>query len=236
MKTILPYIALAMFVASIGYAFYLREPPTDVVAPIAGGLHESAAPTTTSTSLPSSAAPTAASVLASTSTSQKTYTNPLYHFSFRYPKDLVIDEQDGADGSLTLAFQDPTTNEGFEVYVTPYSGTQITKQEFQLDEPSGVIQEQTDVMIDGVRATMFYGNNTIMGDTREVWFINGGYLYEVATYKQLDAWLGAIMQTWQFTPLTVTSTLSHHSTCTGRAVNRAPATGASTTQATSVSP
>jgi len=51
-----------------------------------------------------------------------------------------------------------------------------------------------------VRATMFYGNNPIMGDTREVWFINGGYLYEVATYKSLDTWLAGTMQSWKFLP------------------------------------
>jgi hypothetical protein len=37
-----------------------------------------------------------------------------------------------------------------------------------------------------------------MGDTREVWFIKGGFLYEVTTYKQLDTWLAQILQTWQF--------------------------------------
>lgn len=37
-----------------------------------------------------------------------------------------------------------------------------------------------------------------MGDTRELWFIHNGYLYEVATYKTLDAWLAGIMQMWQF--------------------------------------
>ena len=31
---------------------------------------------------------------------------------------------------------------------------------------------------------MFYGSNSIMGDTREIWFINTGLLYEVTTYKQ----------------------------------------------------
>jgi hypothetical protein len=35
---------------------------------------------------------------------------------------------------------------------------------------------------------------------REIWFIHGGFLYEVTTYKQLDSWLTPIMQTWQFTP------------------------------------
>src|SRR5271157_4329517 len=65
-------------------------------------------------------------------------------------------------------FQDTKTDQGFEVYVTPYADKQITPQRFKLDEPSGVIQSPTDVVIDGERATMFFGNNTIMGDTREV--------------------------------------------------------------------
>ena len=37
-----------------------------------------------------------------------------------------------------------------------------------------------------------------MGDAREVWFIKNGFLYEVTTYKELDAWLASIMQTWKF--------------------------------------
>ncbi len=48
--------------------------------------------------------------------------------------------------------------------------------------------------IDGVAATMFYGSNPIMGDTREIWFINAGFLYEVTIYKQLGlapvSWTG----------------------------------------------
>jgi len=71
-------------------------------------------------------------------------------------------------GGVTVSFQDTKTDQGFEVYVTPYADKQITPQRFKLDEPSGVIQSPTDVVIDGARATMFFGNNTIMGDTREV--------------------------------------------------------------------
>jgi hypothetical protein len=37
-----------------------------------------------------------------------------------------------------------------------------------------------------------------MNDTREVWFIKGGLLHEVTTYKELDAWLKPIMQFWKF--------------------------------------
>jgi hypothetical protein len=58
----------------------------------------------------------------------------------------------------------------------------------------------TAVIIDGVPATAFYGSNSVMGDTREIWFIHGRFLYEVTTTNQLDSWLVPIMQTWQFTP------------------------------------
>jgi hypothetical protein len=109
-------------------------------------------------------------------------------------------EQPDTPEAFTVALQDPANNDGFEVYVTPYSGTQVTEQEFKLDEPSGVDNQPTHVAVDGVPATMFYGSNSVMGDTREIWFIHGGFLYEVTTYKELDSWLAPIMQTWRFTP------------------------------------
>ena len=82
--------------------------------------------------------------------------------------------------------------------MSPYSGTHITDAQFQLDEPSGVIQDRTDTTVSGVPATTFFGHNDAIGDTREVWFIKGGLLYEVTTYKELDAWLKPIMQSWHF--------------------------------------
>ena len=42
-----------------------------------------------------------------------------------------------------------------------------------MDEPSGVYKEPREVIVDGVCATAFFGNNDIMGDTQEVWFIHG---------------------------------------------------------------
>ena len=126
------------------------------------------------------------------------YRNQQYHFSVYYPPNLQVHTYNEAGGAFTVALQDPTTNEGFEVYVTPYSGTQITQARFKLDEPSGVIDDPTNDIVDGVPATMFFGYNSTMGATREVWFIRNGDLYEVATYKPLDSWLAQIMETWQF--------------------------------------
>ena len=61
-----------------------------------------------------------------------------------------------------------------------------------------MVKEQQDVLVDGARGTKFYGYNTTLGDTRELWFIHNGFLYEVTTFKELDEWLGSIIQTWKF--------------------------------------
>jgi len=126
------------------------------------------------------------------------YKNAAFHFGLLFPDNLQATEYKEQDGAVTVSFQDTKTDKGFEVYVTPYTDKQITPQRFKLDEPSGVMQTPTDIVVDGKRATMFFGNNSIMGDTREVWFIHGGFLYEVTTYKDFDSWLAGIMQTWKF--------------------------------------
>jgi len=126
------------------------------------------------------------------------YENAAFRFRLLYPEELSVREYTESGNAMSATFEDPQTGEGFQIYVTPYGETQITKEHFQLDIPSGVMKEPTDVIIGGVQGTMFFSKNSIMGDTREVWFINNGFLYEVVTYKQLDAWLGTVMQTWKF--------------------------------------
>lgn len=126
------------------------------------------------------------------------YLNATFHFTLLYPHTLNVREYKEKDGSFSVTFEEPTGQKGFQIYVTKYDSEQITRERFLLDSPSGVMSEPTDVIIDGVRGTMFFGRHSLMGETREVWFIRNGYLYEVATYKELDSWLGSIMATWKF--------------------------------------
>ena len=44
----------------------------------------------------------------------------------------------------------------------------------------------------------FHGFDADLGDTYEVWFIRGPFLYEVITYKELEPGLNAILSTWRF--------------------------------------
>ena len=126
------------------------------------------------------------------------YSNKDFHFGLLFPQNLIAKEYQEATGALTVTFQDPKTKEGFQVGAVPFAGTTIDTERFRLEEPSGVMKEPKEVTVGGARGTMFYGYNPTMGDTREVWFIHGGFLYAVTTYKELDTWLGSIMQTWKF--------------------------------------
>ena len=128
----------------------------------------------------------------------RAYSNTAFHFGLLFPDNLHATEYKEQGGSLTASFQYPNTSQGFQVYVTPYSGKQIDAARFKLDEPSGVVQSPIEIQVDDASGIMFFGKNAIMGDTREVWFIHGGFLYEVTTYKELDTWLGGIMRTWKF--------------------------------------
>lgn len=128
------------------------------------------------------------------------YKNSYYKFKLSYPSDLSVSEFAENNGGRTILFQSSKADEqkGFQIFITPYKYKEVTQERFKMDEPSGVINQQTEIIIDGIHAVMFYSKSGIIGDTREVWFINNGFLYEVATYKDLDSWLSEIMATWKF--------------------------------------
>lgn len=126
------------------------------------------------------------------------YRSPIFRFSLFYPHDLQVWEHGQGSSDTTIVFEDPRGDKGFQIFVIPYSEDQITPEQFKKDVPSGVMKDPVDIMLDGVRATMFFSKDPILGETREVWFIKNGFLYEVTTYKALDAWLASILSTWKF--------------------------------------
>jgi hypothetical protein len=127
------------------------------------------------------------------------YQNTTYGFSLFYPSDLSLSVSNGGGDSETIVLQDVKTVRGFQVFIVPYSGTQVTEQRFLEDEPSGVSDDLQNITVDGAAAAAFYSTDPDLGDTYEAWFIHGGYLYEVTTLKPLASWLSQIMETWQFT-------------------------------------
>ena len=127
------------------------------------------------------------------------YRNTTYHFSLLYPEVLKVDEQQEGKNAITVTFQNTERGEGFQIFIVAHNEPQVSEARFKQDIPSGVRTDLANVTIDGATGAAFYSKDAALGDTREVWFVLNGYLYEVTTLKQLDTWLGSIMQTWQFT-------------------------------------
>ena len=202
MKRILPVLTLVVLIALVGAGFYFlngtQEDGSDLMGfkevSVQGAELADAATTTDAQKPLAETTPETTQVTAD----MRGYQNSKFKFGLLYPQNMSVHEYTERDGAMSVTFNNDATNESFQIYVTPFSGTQITTERFRLDEPSGVYLQPTDILVDNTRATMFFSRNTIMGDTREVWFIHDGFLYEVTTYKELDAWLGGLMKTWKF--------------------------------------
>ena len=128
----------------------------------------------------------------------KKYQSAKYGFSILYPEILAQKEIDEGGNASTITFQNPAEGKGFQIFVVPYGASQVTEAQFKKDAPSGVREGLQNIVIDGATGASFYSKNSALGETAELWFIHGGYLYEVTTLKPLAPWLSEIMQTWKF--------------------------------------
>lgn len=125
------------------------------------------------------------------------YRSHLLGFQISYPEHLTVREYGKANTS-TIVFEDQKGEKGFQIFVVPYADTVVSEERLKMDIPSGVIKDPAEVVVGGATATAFWSTNMLFGETREVWFIRDGFLYEVTTYKDLDQWLAEIMKTWTF--------------------------------------
>lgn len=128
----------------------------------------------------------------------KEYRNSTYLFSVLIPEALAVRAFEEGAGAASITFEHAADGKGFQVFIVPYSGNTVSAERFRSDVPSGVRRDPRDITVDGKTASLFYSTNPALGDTAEIWFISGGFLYEVTTLAPLDAWLLEIMQTWEF--------------------------------------
>lgn len=134
------------------------------------------------------------------------FAHPHYGFSLIVSDDLAIARYSEGQATETILIEPKDGNEDlsqprFQMFVTPYLENIITEDRIKKDISSGVVQEPTEIKIGANRnipALMFKSSDPVLGDTREVWFLQNGYLFEVTTSLQHDAWLAHILDTLQF--------------------------------------
>lgn len=129
------------------------------------------------------------------------YESEKYSFSFKYPSNFSVDELSVKDGSGDIILVQEKSGEiGFQVFISQFDETgSLTPERIKRDLPNITIENPQNVILsDGIVALIFISSDPTIGETREVWFVKGGYLYQVSTFAYLDSWLAGVMSTWRF--------------------------------------
>ena len=149
------------------------------------------------------------------------YTDSQYNFSFQYPKDFTATKfQEGESGNTILvqyreqseqvsnniandSSQVSTSinnNSSFQIFISPFDEPgPLTKERILMDLPDLIIKNpEQRVLKNGAVGLIFFSEEPSIGETREVWFVHNGYLYQISTYKELDGLVADILGTWKF--------------------------------------
>lgn len=127
------------------------------------------------------------------------YKNDKYGFSLHYPQGLIFKEFDEGAGAQTIVFQKPNdVKTGFQIYITPYTEATITGQRILFDVSGAVSDLKEENIRDDFLVATFISEASILGKTREIWWLHGGFLFELTTFASLDGWIRDIVKTVEF--------------------------------------
>ena len=190
MKKIILVLVIFVILAAIGYGAVNRE--KGVTAPVAS------APSVWETG---TGEPAPASYDLSTANS-KEFRDAGRGFSFRYPNHLSVSNFADASGGEIILVQSPEQAEGFQIAISPFDepGTTLTADMIERDIPDLAIRDSQDLLLGetGKGVAFISDNPSFGGNSREVWFVYGGDLYQISTYARLDPLLQSVLGTWKF--------------------------------------
>lgn len=131
------------------------------------------------------------------------FVHPTYNFSFKYPADFTVTQIPEENGEVIL-IQNISTKIGVQIMVTAFEGGEdidLTADILRAEIPDLEIKDEQEVIIgSGRKGIAFVSDNEAFGgNSREVWFVFRGNLYQISTYAELDEFLKGIFGTWKFT-------------------------------------
>jgi len=126
------------------------------------------------------------------------YYNERYGFSFLPPEGARVHERKEGPDAATIRVENELEKKGFQIFVIAYDEETISDERFRMDLPSGVREQEEAIVLNGVPATAFVSEDAVLGNTREVWFIREGYLYEITAPLSSETWLQEVLVSWKF--------------------------------------
>ena len=125
------------------------------------------------------------------------YINTAYGFSFALGSEYQTQVNHAGDDSSVLTF-DAEGEKDFQIFVMPHDEPAITPERIKLDVPDIIMENIRTATLSDTDALVFNSRDDSLGETYEVWFIHGSYLYQIMTYAKNEQTLNGIMGTWSF--------------------------------------
>jgi|GEM_PF-1960690 len=124
---------------------------------------------------------------ASSSGAQETYVNTAPQFSLAYPHGYRVGSS-VTDDEQTILFQNEE-GKGFQLVVAPFAGayTEITPERLRADLPELDFRNESVVDVDGKANALSFIQKGNTKDTREIWFIYDGHLYQATAFLDSDS-------------------------------------------------
>lgn len=146
--------------------------------------------------------PTPSAVISAVPALSNQYADSMYHFTLSTPSDFRVTEIPSDDGQGKTVLIQNQKGEGIQIIISPFKEDLkvLTADRVRKDIPDMQISDvQTVEVGDRYKGIAFRSNNDAFeGDSREVWFVFHGNLYQISTYARLDPLLKAIFATWKF--------------------------------------
>lgn len=127
------------------------------------------------------------------------YTDPVYHFSFRYPPALTVRPPNDGSTTIVIAYDAGRTT-GFQVASMPVYANDpgITPARLARDLPNVVTRDHDPLKVRGARGgLLFAATEQKFGASFQAWFVRGTRLYQVTAMQ--EPLLRGILATWRFT-------------------------------------
>ena len=130
----------------------------------------------------------------------ETYQNEKYGFSLELPKGAEVSKvEDGGengDGETILVSRGALDTYQMQIHITEFDEEiALSVERIKQDIPDIKMKDEGVVEVGGVKGVAFIDTEQ---NTREIWFVRGGYLYQVTSEPVVDAAVGEVMQSWKF--------------------------------------
>lgn len=123
-----------------------------------------------------------------------------YGASFLIPPDFTVGNFPDGEGEV-FVIQNAEKLQGFQVRIMPHDESgPLTAERIRQDLPSLEMRQVEEVLLEGQPAGVaFLSDSEVFGgNSREVWLVKDGRLFQISTYKSLEPLLLRVFSTWEF--------------------------------------